>query len=276
MAALGRLVAFQASGVSLPGERTATSHPVELAFAGGTHVGRRRSHNEDAFACVEDLDLFLVADGMGGHQAGDIASAAVRDTFPRAVESRLETPWPSWSHTRGVLKSAARDVSSSLRTGSERRPDLAGMGSTLVAAHIDGEWAHICHLGDSRAYLLRNDRLGRLTRDHNIGERLVKHGALERSEMRQHPNAQALLKYVGMQGEAVADIRSTRIRVGDRLLLCSDGLSDMVTGATIGRLLRSKEEPHDACATLVEAANHAGGHDNITVLVIDVRAMNES
>lgn len=234
-----------------------------------TDTGRVRAANEDAFAVLPQQGLFLVADGMGGHQAGATASGIVASVLPKMIEQRLAQ---TASQEAKVLARALRDaimaLSQQLREQSLGRPGLAGMGSTVVLAFVRGERAFVAHMGDSRAYLLRSDRLQPLTADHSVVGILLRQGEITPEQARLHPARNRLSRYVGMQGDVHPDVHTVRLLAGDRLLLCTDGLTAMVPDEEIGRLLGEGAGPR-ACEALVEAANASGGKDNVTVLVLD-------
>jgi len=161
-------------------------------------------------------------------------------------------------------------LSGQLREEAKKRPDLAGMGATVALALLAGRHAHIAHLGDSRAYLFRRGRLQQLTADHTVTAALLHLGEIEEKDALGHPARHRLTRYVGMEGEALPDLRVVELRVGDRLLLCSDGLTGMVPDRHIAQVLRRQRTPEEACEALVAAANAAGGRDNVSAIVIDI------
>ena len=220
-----------------------------------TDVGRVREGNEDSYMVHEPL--FAVADGMGGHQGGEVASKLALDTLLEATD--------------GVaLAQAVQDANRAVfeRAGSD--PALAGMGTTLTAFIADGDTLRLAHVGDSRAYLLRDGELQRITTDHTVVEGLVEKGELTPQEASIHPQRSILTRAVGVEGDVQVDQASLDLRPGDRLLLCSDGLTGMIEDDHINRILEERPDPQDAADALVEAANEAGGQDNVTAVVIDV------
>lgn len=220
-------------------------------------VGRVREGNEDSYM-VQD-PLFAVADGMGGHQGGEVASSLALETLKQIAEE------PE-GELAGVVQEANRVV---FRKASED-PGLAGMGTTLTAVLSDGEVLRLAHVGDSRAYLLRDGELKRITKDHTIVERLVEEGRITEREAEIHPQRSILTRALGVDEEIQVDEDTIEVTPGDRLLLCSDGLTGMVSEEDIERILRESAEPQEASEQLVDAANEAGGQDNITAVVIDV------
>ena len=220
-----------------------------------TDVGRVRSGNEDSFMVEEPL--FAVADGMGGHQGGEVASNLALETLA-PVAAGGDLPETVRKANREVYRKASED------------PNLSGMGTTLTAILADGDEFRVAHIGDSRLYLLRDGELQRLTTDHTVVERLVSEGRLTSEEAEMHPQRSILTKALGVDEEVEPDDDRIQVRPQDRLLLCSDGLTGMVAEPEIQSLLASNPEPQAAADALVEAANQAGGQDNITAVVIDV------
>ena len=222
-----------------------------------TDVGRVREGNEDSYM-VQD-PLFAVADGMGGHQGGEVASSLALETLKQITDE------PE-SELAGVVQEANRVV---FRKASQD-PGLAGMGTTLTAVLGEGEALRLAHVGDSRAYLLRDGELKRITKDHTIVERLVEEGRITQREAEIHPQRSILTRALGVDEEIQVDEDTIEVRPGDRLLLCSDGLTGMVSEEDILQILTDAEDPQTASERLVDAANEAGGQDNITAVVIDI------
>ena len=228
---------------------------MRFRIGASTHVGRVREGNEDSY--MADEPLFAVADGMGGHQGGEVASKLALDTLRKATD--------------GVaLAQAVQDANRAVFERAGKDPALAGMGTTLTAFLVVGDTLRLAHVGDSRAYLLREGELQRITTDHTVVEGLVEKGELTPQEASIHPQRSILTRAIGVDGEVQVDQASIQPRPGDRLLLCSDGLTGMIEEADIQRILEEHEDPQAAADALVEAANEAGGQDNITAIVIDV------
>ena len=228
-----------------------------------TDAGRVREGNEDSYMVHEPL--YAVADGMGGHQGGEVAS----NLALQALERIAQEPAPdgdSFPRLAEVVREAHQVV---LRRASTD-PSLAGMGTTLTAVLAGtGARIHVAHVGDSRAYLLRDGELSQLTRDQTLVQRLVDEGRITEQEAEIHPQRSILTNALGVDEEVEVDEASYELRVGDRLLLCSDGLSGMVSEEDIRRILEERDDPQDACEALVAAANEAGGQDNITAIILD-------
>ncbi len=234
---------------------------MNYTIATATHVGRVRDGNEDAVHPVGDETtsgpvIVAVADGMGGHAAGEVASAlAIEQATALAEGSALDRVQAA---NAAVVATAADDVA------------LAGMGTTLTLAIFSADGRlEIGHVGDSRAYLWRNERLTQLTIDHTLVHELIAQGRLAPEEAETHPRRHMLTRTVGM-GDVLVDTLEIHLMPGDRVLLCSDGLTGMVSDERIARILEHTAAAADAVWSLVEAANAAGGLDNTTVAVVDV------
>jgi protein phosphatase len=235
-----------------------------------TDVGKMRQANEDAFARLPEQGLFIVSDGMGGHQAGATASKIVVRVLPKMIEQRAEAGRSSRNEVmERLLRDTIVDLSRKIREQSVGQLGLAGMGATVVLAYLWGEKAFLAHMGDSRAYLYRRRKLKQLTKDHSVVGILLRRGEITPDEARKHPARSRLSRYMGMDGEVYPDVEVVRLLSGDRLLLCTDGLTGPVPDRAIAKILGDSDDPDAACRALVEAANVAGGPDNITVLVID-------
>ncbi len=227
--------------------------------AGRTHVGRIREHNEDAF--LVRPPLFAVADGMGGHQAGEVASAHAIEEIAGAFDAGRVVGGAD-------LVRAFQGANEIIRADGHRNPLRQGMGTTCVAVLLEPTSAHVAHIGDSRAYLLRAGRLERLTDDHSLVAALVRDGYLRESDAERDPRRHIVTRALGADAEAMPDLRDVPLEPGDRLLLCSDGLSGVVHEQEIATLL-AKGTPADAAAALVARTLDLGAPDNVTVVVVD-------
>jgi protein phosphatase len=228
-------------------------------FAGDSHVGLVRSGNEDAFLVAPPL--FAVADGLGGHQAGEIASSI-------AIEKLLESA-PRAADAK-ALGRAVRLANTAVIEAAETGRGRVGMGTTLTAAMVDGTRIALAHVGDSRAYLLHFGVLQQLTHDHSMVADLVRQGQLTAEESRNHPNRSVITRALGSDPNMLADTFEAEAADGDRLLLATDGLTSMITDTEIERVLASEPTPADAVDALIDRALAAGGHDNVTVVVVDI------
>ena len=237
-----------------------------------TDTGRVRAGNEDAWAADVAQGLYIVADGMGGHNAGEIASQLVVESLPKLMQKRAGSIMPRTSaaiarRLRSAVSRLSRDVFEQAST----QPHLFGMGATVVAVMIHGEEAVVVHMGDSRAYLLRDGRLRLLTKDHSVIQILLDAGHITPEQAQFHPDRNRITASIGMPGDPTPDSRRVALRNGDKLLLCTDGLANMVDDLHICQVMDRPESPETICRNLVDAANTAGGDDNITVVMLEVR-----
>jgi PPM family protein phosphatase len=234
-----------------------------LRSGSATHVGRVRTINEDE--ALEGATLFAVADGMGGHAGGDVAAHTAIDTLQQRFAAQ---PSPN-----GLLQ-AVREANEAVWQRSRSDADLRGMGTTLVAVGLvnSGGIDHLvlANVGDSRAYRLRDGTLEQLSVDHSVAEELVARGELTPAEAAVHPHRHILTRALGVDAEVEVDLWELVPVEGDRLVLCSDGLSNELTGPEMTAVITTTSDPQEAADALVTRANAAGGNDNITVVVVDV------
>lgn len=238
---------------------------LSLDYFGLTDAGKVRQNNEDALLSGEGRDpaLFAVADGIGGFEAGEVASSLV-------IEALQEL------EPEDSLEDAIREANRRVYSASRDDEKLSGMGTTVVAARLkeagDEAEAEVSHVGDSRAYLLRGGELSPLTEDHSLVAELVRSGSLTRAQASEHPQKNLITRALGAEEEVEVDSSRYRLRPGDRLVLCSDGLPDMVPEARISELVSGEAagSAEDSARRLVSAALEAGGNDNVTVVVVDV------
>jgi PPM family protein phosphatase len=232
---------------------------VKLAAASATDQGRVRSNNEDAFLIDDQRALFAVADGMGGHRGGEVASHTAIEALRAAIANGTPLHDAITRANTAVLTRAAGD------------DELTGMGTTMTAVvAIGGRQLLIGHVGDSRAYMLHEGTLRRATDDHSLVEELVREGRLTPEQAEAHPQRAIVTRALGVDDPVDVDLYTLDVEAGDRVLLCSDGLTTMVRERDIERLARSEPDPQRLAEALVAAANAAGGEDNITVVVVDV------
>ncbi|MBW1877212.1 MAG: serine/threonine-protein phosphatase [Deltaproteobacteria bacterium] len=242
-----------------------------------TDPGPIREHNEDAFLVDQEYGVFIVADGMGGHAAGEVASSMaveiVRDLLvdqEDPEETRLVRevePVDPADILRERLRYAMNQASILIRRESELRPETRGMGTTVVVLVVEGEQAHFAHVGDSRAYLFRDGRLVRLTRDHTVVQQEIDAGRLTPELARLVPHKHILTQSVGFHGPVEPDTTTRMIQSGDVFILCSDGLTDPLDDEAILEVVHAM--PVDMLAdALAEAALEAGGEDNVTVVTV--------
>lgn len=256
--------------------------PTKIEAAGLTDVGLQRDHNEDAFAVERAFGLFIVADGMGGHQAGDVASRiAVESTveFFRSTGSEdLTWPFefdPGRSEDENRLISGVKLANRRIVELGARRPELHGMGTTIVAALFAPAAGrlYIAHVGDSRAYRVRRGAIDQLTRDHSLVNDYADAMPEMSEEQRGDLPTNVITRALGMQDNVPVDIAGHEVQIGDLYLLCSDGLSGMVDDQELLELLdASAENVPGACRVLINTANEHGGEDNITAVVLRIDA----
>jgi len=243
---------------------------INTSVASLSDRGRIRGYNEDACFIDTERCLFIVSDGMGGAQAGDVASKIVVDVLPKMLEKEIGIAVKTNpNNIKAVLRKTITELSHILYTESKTKIGLKGMGATIVLAYIQNGKAYIAHVGDSRAYLLRSRLLKQLTRDHSIINILLRSGEITKKEAKVHPAKGQLSQYVGMEQKVYPDLRFINLESGDRLLLCTDGLTGMLSNKTIAQILIKNADPRSTCNELIQAANNAGGKDNITVVIID-------
>lgn len=241
-----------------------------LRAAALSHVGKVREKNEDACVALPERGVFVVSDGIGGQPGGDVASKIVVEVLPGLLEERLEAAQPEdLDDVTHVVREAVVDLSTQVQQQAADQPGLSGMGATLVAALVLDDHVAIASLGDSRVYRYRHPTLVQLTADHSIVGILLRGGEITPEEVEDHPAKGRVSRFVGMQGEVLPDVVTVDLAPGDRLLLCSDGLSGQVDDDAMAEILACEPSCEEACKRLIEAALDAGGPDNITALVAD-------
>jgi protein phosphatase len=239
---------------------------MRLRSFAGTDVGRLRSGNEDSYFCGQTV--FAVADGLGGHQGGEVASAAAVEPLARLDGGSFPDP----GKAAEALAAAIRDANEAILDRAAGDPALYGMGTTVTAAAVAGDgYLQLAHVGDSRAYLLRGGDLAQLTTDHTVVGELVRRGRLTPEQAAIHPERSILTRAVGLDPRVPVDLPDPlELTSGDQLLLCSDGLTEAVGDNQIAQLLSTAPDGQAACRSLIDAANDAGGPDNITVVLVQV------
>ncbi len=234
-----------------------------LRAAARTHVGMRRPANEDCYSLAPDLGLYLVADGMGGHTAGQVASEVASESAVRALRT-LEAATASLAEKLRYSVAAANHEIFSM---AQAKPHLAGMGTTLVALLAGGERIALAHVGDSRAYLIRAGQIRQLTHDHSLVAELVRRREISEHAAKGHPHRHVLTRALGVRRLVEPDLAELTPAADDVFVLCSDGLTGHVNDEEIAEVASGAADPEAACELLVELANERGGEDNITVVV---------
>ena len=248
-----------------------------VRFGSGSDIGKERAGNEDYYQVVyrtevpKSIDaIFVVADGMGGHAAGEVAS---RMTVESVVETLVYPDNRLGSlgavEILGLMHSAIARANQVVIDEGVRSPERRGMGTTCTLGVIQGGFLQLAHIGDSRGYLLRGGDLSRITDDHSVVEDEVRRGLLTAEQARVDPRRNLITAAIGLDRDLVMDTKSVKIFPGDRIMFCTDGLNSMITDQAIETILAGNE-PQESCQSLIDAANDAGGEDNITVIVADV------
>jgi protein phosphatase len=251
-----------------------------LRVGRATDVGLVRSHNEDASLSVESIvegdqvaeivGLFVVADGMGGHQAGEVASALAARVVAGHVLQDIYVPYFRQTTHQADQPSLTEALQQAVEAANQAvHEQVPGSGTTLTCALIINARAYLAHVGDSRAYLYYNQELKQITRDHSYVDKLVELGQISPEAAAVHPQRNVLYRAVGQGDQLEIDLHLLDLPSGSRLLLCSDGLWGMLTDSIIQAILASARSPQDACQELIAAANEAGGRDNITAIVVE-------
>jgi serine/threonine protein phosphatase PrpC len=255
---------------------------MRVSSAAATDTGLRRSINEDNLSVRADLGLYVVADGMGGHAAGEVASEAAVDGIVAFVEATVKmSPDQTWPIPFNPEHSVnANRLLAGFRMGNRRlasqmasSSELKGMATTAVALLATDGLATLAHVGDSRAYRLRGGELERLTRDHSWVEEQIWSGALSESAARQHPWRNIVTRAISGTEDLEVDVQEVPLEAGDRLLLCSDGVFTVLSDEQIGEVVRRDADLDDICQALIDGANDGGGPDNVTAVMLQVDAV---
>jgi len=240
-----------------------------LQASAATHVGMRRRVNEDRYALVPDLGLYLVADGMGGHKAGQLASQLAAESAVRAAKALAEAPVGLAERLRQVVACANRGIF----TLSQARREYAGMGTTLVAILASQGRVALAHVGDSRAYLIRDGRIRLLTDDHSLVGDLLRRNQISEQAAREHPHRHVLTRALGVRPSVQGDLIEMTPRDGDVFAMMSDGLSNHVSETEIATAVTQAGDLQQGCNALIDFANDRGGDDNITVVLVRCEKM---
>jgi protein phosphatase len=240
-------------------------------------VGRKRKGNEDALFLNPDQKLYVVADGMGGHAAGEVASRVAVDAineFVTLTGGNEEITWPfgldeSISYEGNRLKTAIRHANRKVLEATRESAEYEGMATTVAAVLVDGDTAHLAHVGDSRIYLWSGGEISQLTNDHSWVNEQIQSGVISAEQARSHPLRNVVTRALGGRSDLTVDVQQRRMRAGDILLLCSDGLTTMIGDEDIARILgEATGDVARAVTALVDEANERGGEDNITVVLL--------
>lgn len=235
-----------------------------MRWSQATEVGKVRQRNEDSILVAADIGLFAVADGMGGHRAGEVASSLALNKLEMHMRSG------AGDNISGSLAEGVKLANSSVFETSEREAALKGMGTTLTAAVIKNNKVVLSHVGDSRAYVIRKAEITQLTRDHSLVQELYSVGGITRDQAREHPQRNILTRALGTDREVEVDMISIRPESGDVLLLCTDGLTSLVEDSEILEFCIRSRNLDEAAAVLIRAAMDRGGNDNISVILVEL------
>jgi serine/threonine protein phosphatase PrpC len=240
-----------------------------LRFAAGTDTGLIRNSNEDSYRIIPESSqnpcVVIIADGMGGHNCGEVASRMTVDYISEFIERSGSLLFSSPDIGAEVRRIVA-ETNTAVFEASLTRPEASGMGTTLTMAVIIGSKVTVAHVGDSRLYMAHNDTMQQMTQDHSYIEELIKNGTLTREEAERHPRKHVITRAIGSSRDLEIDILDFEAQEGDVLLLCTDGLTNMICENEIYNIIKDSE-PQKACEQLIEAAKSKGGEDNITVIV---------
>ena len=249
---------------------------VQIVSSGLSDVGRVRTNNEDSFRIVEPLGLFILSDGMGGEAHGEVASAMAVDIINKYCEGDkedsgvtvLDAAPENWTSQTRRLRNAVRQANLQIFQSAQKNPEQRGMGATVTTAWLKESMLSISHVGDSRAYLLRSGNLQQLTNDHSLVAEQVRRGLITPQQAEESEMQSVLLRALGAHPEVEIDVDEVEVFPRDVLLLCSDGLTRMVTEPEIAGALQAETEPASAAGKLIALANESGGIDNVTVIVV--------
>ena len=243
---------------------------LKFIWGAATDKGRVREENEDSFHIEPEIGLFIVSDGMGGHLGGALASKIITDDLPVIIETGLDKlRSTSQRSVRRLFKKAVGEQSKQLWLEGCSESGYKDMGATLVMIMFFEERIYIANLGDSRIYRLRDNRLLQISKDHSVVSELIQNGIIDSSEAETHGTQGQITKYMGMELPERPFVRTFILKKSDRFLLCTDGLTDLVSDNEIAEVLTNYMDLNRACKILVERANNSGGHDNITAVIVD-------
>lgn len=225
-----------------------------------TDKGLIRKNNEDAFYVDAEKGIFIIADGMGGHNAGEVASQMAVEE----IKKYLNTQENKFSQ---ILKQAIIEANKAIYEKAKKDPNLKGMGTTIVVLIVNNKNLHIAHVGDSRAYILTKEGLKQITEDHSLVNEWVKEGKITLDEARFHPMGNVITRALGVEKEVEVEINTIPYQ-DEPILLCTDGLTDMLEDKEIEEIIKNNPDPEQACEALIKEANEKGGKDNVTVILI--------
>ncbi len=241
---------------------------VQLGFK--NDKGIRRANNEDAYFVMPAEDVYIVADGVGGNNSGEIASRTAVSMIAEYVKTHPLAEVKDENALQEYFIKCLEETNVEIYAKARKHDENRGMATTVVIAYISGDKAYIVNVGDSRAYLIRNEKISRITEDHTYVNELVKQGLLSEEESERHPKRNIITRALGGDAVVEPDIFRVEIRSDDVILLCTDGLHGEIHDEEIVRIVSDAESMQDACRLLINAANRSGGRDNITVVCLKI------
>lgn len=248
---------------------------LKVSACGLSDIGLVRQNNEDVWAEVEDFNLYLLADGMGGHQAGEIAAREAVDVFCHDVQKSLKGDGLSLDENAKKIKAAFEHVNSHVYKMGRANPELKGMGTTLCALLIHDEGAIIAHVGDSRVYRLRNGQLAQMTKDHSLVRELIELGQVSEHQASDFVYKNIITRAIGTEPAVDPTIQILENIPGDFYILCTDGLSDLLSLNEIETIVKKHELLSQTAKELIDTSKAKGGHDNVTVVLVKVSESHE-
>ncbi len=250
---------------------------MRIRYAGSTHVGMKRSHNEDNFFLLADENLYVVADGMGGHSSGEIASQIAVEALANFFIDTSRDPDSTWpfkedratTYEQNRLVNGVKLANRRVFETAQSQASLRGMGTTIVGLLVGETGSYIVHVGDSRGYILENDQIVQVTEDHSLLNDYLKVHELTPEEIENFPHKNVIVRALGMKEEVAVDVHRLESKAGQTFLMCSDGLSGMVSDEEMLELVKGAEgDLEKGCQSLIAKANAAGGLDNVTVVLV--------
>ena len=239
---------------------------MEIRVSGNTHIGMMRGGNEDAYGVYPELSLYIVADGLGGHAGGEVASRMAVEIVKEEMASVSDI-----ADAKSSIVEAIKTADSGILRKAKNEHSLYGMGTTIVVLKIEGYKATVAHVGDSRAYLIRDNAIIQFTRDHTVVEEYVRMGMLTAKDMAYHPSRHALSRALGSADDVDVDVSDVQLKIDDTMILCTDGLTNMLPDREIlSTVCESRPSSEKITERLISLANRNGGVDNITVITICV------
>ncbi|MFZ5966319.1 MAG: Stp1/IreP family PP2C-type Ser/Thr phosphatase [Bacillota bacterium] len=241
-----------------------------MEFGVISDIGKIRDINEDAFYVSDKINLFMVADGMGGHNAGEVASNIAINTISTYIEEKIQNQKNTTTESvHAILKKAVLDANKQIYAKANEDVDCQGMGTTLTLGLLLQK-LYIGHIGDSRAYVLKDNCISQITQDHSLVAELVKNGSITEDEAKVHPQRNIITRALGTEKEISVDIQHFDLESGAILVLCTDGLSNLIHEKEILECFSHCSNMQAGCEHLVSLANERGGHDNITIIAIKI------